>query len=227
MANYSHDPRQSYHRPEDREAEQELLLQRWPDGIPTCPRCGCRTCYDCRKSNGAPRWRCKECRKDFSITSGTLKAFHKKSFVEMIAYRVPPKAMFYPYMPKRSSSVGADLVLEINAAVPRTLPSEIRSDVCQEMAMAVLSGEFDRSAIKHNVEAIIRRIKDDSGFIEYALSLDAPAPGIGTDSFGSGATSFYEAAMNSALRTEVDEAEWAGEYEDDEVPDLRLWLAAA
>ncbi len=27
--------------------------------------------------NGAPRWRCKACRKDFSVTSGTLFAFHK------------------------------------------------------------------------------------------------------------------------------------------------------
>ncbi len=30
-----------------------------------------------RRPNGAPRWRCKACRKDFSVTSGTLFAFHK------------------------------------------------------------------------------------------------------------------------------------------------------
>jgi hypothetical protein len=35
--------------------------------------------YDCRRANGAPRFRCreKECGKDFSITSGTLFASHK------------------------------------------------------------------------------------------------------------------------------------------------------
>ncbi len=91
--------------------------------------------------------------------------------------------------------------------------------------MAVLAGEFPRTEIKQHVEPIIRRIKDASGFVEYALSLDAPAPGIGTDKFDSGATSFYEAAMNSALRLEPDESEWAGEYDDGEVPDLRLWRA--
>jgi len=32
-----------------------------------------------RRKNGAPRWRCKACRKDFSVTSGTLFAFHKMS----------------------------------------------------------------------------------------------------------------------------------------------------
>ena len=33
--------------------------------------------WDCRKANGAPRWRCKACRECFSLTSGTLFAFHK------------------------------------------------------------------------------------------------------------------------------------------------------
>jgi hypothetical protein len=41
-----------------------------------------------RRGNGAPRWRCKACRKDFSITSGTLFAFHKmplRSYLMAIA----------------------------------------------------------------------------------------------------------------------------------------------
>jgi hypothetical protein len=33
--------------------------------------------YDCRRPNGAPRFRCRACKKDFSITSGTLFASHK------------------------------------------------------------------------------------------------------------------------------------------------------
>jgi transposase-like protein len=33
--------------------------------------------YDCRRPNGAPRFRCRACRKDFSVTSGTLFASHK------------------------------------------------------------------------------------------------------------------------------------------------------
>ena len=52
---------------------------RWAenDGKPFCPHCGCVTVYECRRPNGASRWRCKACRKDFSVTSGTLFAFHK------------------------------------------------------------------------------------------------------------------------------------------------------
>ncbi len=63
----------------DQEAEQAFGRIRWPgtNGKPVCWRCGCQTVYDCRKANGAPRWRCKACRKDFSVTSGTIFAFHK------------------------------------------------------------------------------------------------------------------------------------------------------
>lgn len=63
------------------EPEAEALFKqvRWPDtdGAPVCPSCGSLNAYDCRRPNGAARWRCKECRADFSITSGTIFAFHK------------------------------------------------------------------------------------------------------------------------------------------------------
>jgi len=46
-------------------------------GKPVCPHCECPTVYEARRPNGASRYRCKACRKDFSVTSGTLFAFHK------------------------------------------------------------------------------------------------------------------------------------------------------
>ena len=48
----------------------------WPEG-PVCPHCGGVDAYDCRRLKGAPRFRCRACVKDFSITSGTLFASHK------------------------------------------------------------------------------------------------------------------------------------------------------
>src|ERR1700761_6170116 len=66
-------------RMSDGEAERVFVRLRWSDndGNAYCPHCGCLIVYDCRRPNGAPRWRCKACRKDFSVTSGTLFAFHK------------------------------------------------------------------------------------------------------------------------------------------------------
>src|SRR4051794_4508147 len=56
-----------------------FLRLRWPqtDGKPVCPGCGGMICYTCPRSADRPRWRCKACRRDFSITSGTLFAHHK------------------------------------------------------------------------------------------------------------------------------------------------------
>jgi Transposase zinc-ribbon domain len=66
-------------RMSERGVENVFLRLRWPetDGKPVCPHCGCTICYACRRSAGHSRWRCKECRGDFSVTSGTLFAWHK------------------------------------------------------------------------------------------------------------------------------------------------------
>src|SRR5579871_2652925 len=63
----------------DAEAEMAFRKVRWDktDGEPVCSHCGSLIAYDCRRLKGAPRFRCRQCRKDFSITSGTLFAQHK------------------------------------------------------------------------------------------------------------------------------------------------------
>src|SRR5665213_2566277 len=64
-------------RMSDEEAETVFRSVRWKDGKAVCPHCECPTVYECRRPSGALRFRCKACRRDFSITSGTLFAFHK------------------------------------------------------------------------------------------------------------------------------------------------------
>lgn len=66
-------------RMSDTEAETLFKRIRWTDngGDPVCPHCASTKAYDCRRPKGAPRFRCKGCGKDFSITSGTLFASHK------------------------------------------------------------------------------------------------------------------------------------------------------
>ena len=66
-------------RMSDRGVENVFLRLRWPDtdGRPVCPGCDCTICYACPRSAAHPRWRCKACGGDFSITSGTLFAWHK------------------------------------------------------------------------------------------------------------------------------------------------------
>ena len=69
----------------DGEAETVFRNVRWADGKAICPHCGCETVYECRRPSGSLRFRCKACRKDFSITSGTLFAFHKMNLRSYLA----------------------------------------------------------------------------------------------------------------------------------------------
>jgi transposase-like protein len=63
----------------DADAEMAFRRIRWADtnGEPVCPHCGGVDAYYCRRLKGAPRFRCRACVKDFTITSGTLFASHK------------------------------------------------------------------------------------------------------------------------------------------------------
>src|ERR1700682_2659094 len=63
----------------DTEAEAMFRKVRGPRtrGAPVCPHCGGLNAYECRRPSGLLRFRCRACREDFTITSGTLFAFHK------------------------------------------------------------------------------------------------------------------------------------------------------
>src|SRR5271154_4609916 len=72
------------------EAEAQFRAIRWAvtDGKPVCVHCECPTVYEARRPSGALRFRCKACRKDFSVTSGTLFGHHKmplRSYLMAIA----------------------------------------------------------------------------------------------------------------------------------------------
>src|SRR5258708_8459954 len=41
----------------------------WPDGVPTCHRCGSKNAHFLAKSF---RYRCRDCRKDFTVKVGTI-----------------------------------------------------------------------------------------------------------------------------------------------------------
>lgn len=71
----------------DVEAETAFRRVRWfeTDGFAVCPKCDCRIVYECRRPSGALRFRCKACRGDFSITSGTIFAHHKMPLRQYLA----------------------------------------------------------------------------------------------------------------------------------------------
>jgi len=69
----------SVFRMSDAEAERAFRQVRWSetDGEPVCPKCGCVGAYEFRRETGALVFQCRDCKAQFSITSGTLFASHK------------------------------------------------------------------------------------------------------------------------------------------------------
>jgi len=122
----------------DAQAEEAFRQVRWPDtnGAPVCPFCGSLDAYDCRRANGAPRFRCRECGKDFSITSGTLFAAHKlplRSYLAAIAIfcnEVKGKSML---------AMSRDLGLSYKAAF--VLCHKMREAMAAEFANRTLGGD--------------------------------------------------------------------------------------
>ena len=71
----------------DQETEAAFRKVRWVEtnGEPVCPNCGGLNAYDCQRPNGATRYRCRGCKADFSVTSGTIFASHKMPLRQYLA----------------------------------------------------------------------------------------------------------------------------------------------
>jgi transposase-like protein len=68
----------------DDEAYRTFCKLRWPEsnGSPICPRCECGRAYHLSKRR---KFKCPACHHQFSVTSGTIFACRKLSFVDLLA----------------------------------------------------------------------------------------------------------------------------------------------
>src|SRR5262245_1795312 len=131
-------------RMSDEEVERVFVRLRWADngGDAYCPHCGCATVYMARRPNGAPRWRCKACRKDFSVTSGTLFAFHKmplRSYLMAIAIfanEVKGKSML---------ALSRDMGVQYKTAF--VLAHKMREAMAAEVRQSKIGGEGKKAEV--------------------------------------------------------------------------------
>jgi transposase-like protein len=125
-------------------AETVFIRLRWADndGNAYCPHCRCTTVYMARPPSGSARWRCKACRKDFSVTSGTLFAFHKmplRSYLMAIAIfgnEVNGKSML---------ALSRDLGPQYKTAF--VLAHKIREAMASEVRQTPIGGEGRKTEI--------------------------------------------------------------------------------
>jgi transposase-like protein len=128
----------------DAEAETTFRNVRWPDtnGAPVCPHCGGVDPYDCRRPSGAPRFECRACKKDFSITSGTLFASHK---LPLRAYLAAIAVFCNEVKGKSALALSRDLGLSYKTAF--VLLHKLREAMAEEMRGRVVGGDGKEAEI--------------------------------------------------------------------------------
>jgi transposase-like protein len=128
----------------DEAAEQAFKSVRWADtnGAPVCPYCGGVDAYDCRRPNGAPRFRCRACVKDFSITSGTLFASHK---LPLRMYLAAIAVFMNEVKGKSMLALSRDLGVDYKTAF--VLAHKLREAMAAEMRGRQLGGEGTEASI--------------------------------------------------------------------------------
>src|ERR1700722_19169625 len=131
-------------RMSNEEAEQTFVKLRWADngGNAFCPHCGCLIVYSCRRPNGAPRWRCKACRKDFSVTSGTLFASHK---LPLKAYLLAIAVFCNEVKGKSMLAMSRDLGVQYKTSF--VLAHKIREAMASELRGISVGGEGRKAEI--------------------------------------------------------------------------------
>jgi len=123
-------------------------------------------------------------------------------------------AVAYPYI-IRPRDEHADIML-INSLVPRGLPEWIRADICQDMMVALLSGEIERDKLAASVTPYLRNVLKMHPIKYGLLSLDAP---IG----GEDARPLYDVIADNSEPYDESEGE---DLEADELPTRKpLWPA--
>jgi transposase-like protein len=122
----------------DEEAEMAFRAIRWAEteGKPVCPHCGGLDAYDCRRFKGAPRFRCRACVKDFSITSGTLFASHK---LPLRCYLAAIAIFCNEVKGKSALALSRDLCISYKCAF--VLLHKLREAMAEEMKGRVVGGE--------------------------------------------------------------------------------------
>jgi transposase-like protein len=122
----------------DADAETTFRRIRWADtnGEPVCPHCGGVDAYDCRRLKGAPRFRCRACVKDFTITSGTLFASHK---LPLRAYLAAIAIFVNEVKGKSALALSRDLSVSYKCAF--VLLHKLREAMAAELRGRVVGGE--------------------------------------------------------------------------------------
>lgn len=118
-------------------AYRRFCRLRWPetDGSPHCPVCGCIDVYDLSTRR---RFKCAACHRQFSVTSGTIFACRKLSFVDLLG-----AICLFVNASKGLSAVQLSRDLDVQHKTAFVLMHKLREALAAEVREVQLSGEVE------------------------------------------------------------------------------------
>jgi transposase-like protein len=118
-------------------AYRRFCRLRWPDtdGAPHCPVCGCIDIYDLSTRR---RFKCAACHRQFSVTSGTIFASRKLSFVDLLG-----AICLFVNAAKGLSAVQLSRDLDVQHKTAFVLMHKLREALAAEVRELQLGGEVE------------------------------------------------------------------------------------
>jgi transposase-like protein len=118
-------------------AYRRFCRLRWPEtkGAPVCPVCGCLDIYDLTNRR---RFKCAACHRQFSVTSGTIFASRKLSFVDLLG-----AICLFVNASKGLSAVQFSRDLDVQHKTAFVLMHKLREAMTAETREARLDGEVE------------------------------------------------------------------------------------
>jgi hypothetical protein len=132
----------------------------------------------------APKENNVELARRFGISPVTVARWRSETGVICLAprkYVVPYGSIVYPFVIHDGGKPEHDLLRKVNAAVPKHFDPETRADICQDLVVGILCGDFSEDDLGLPAKEMTRRVMQMFPTKYGPLSLDAEIAG--TDGF--------------------------------------------
>lgn len=87
------------------------------------------------------------------------------------------ESIVYPFLIHDGGKPEHDLLRRVNAAVPKHFPPEMRADICQDLIVGILTGEFPEDDLRLPAKEMTKRVTKMFPTKYGLASLDAEMPG--------------------------------------------------
>lgn len=160
------------------------LIRRWFDELGIAPVHGGLIPLPKQFHTFAPKEHNYELAKRFGVSTATVARWRSETGIVCNAApkrMAEPGSLIYPFVIHDGGKPEHALLRKVNAAVPQHFDQETRADICQDLVIGILCGDFSEDDLLLPAKEMAKRVMRMFPTKYGPLSLDAIIPG--TDDF--------------------------------------------